>query len=278
MADKPDWRKASEYPTQSKTSMKRWAWEFLRRNPEYRSDWGHCFGLYAEISPSYNPLVTPSSGADPNELARLSDRFHKKEAAKVYFIGSGELWDGDVKPIEKGSFTWLHVWYAREWGIDILCDPFAEYEPMRLRFKISSCQVGLAARWWNGFDDRTKMVPIIDLAKPLDIQLDAIEFFAKTAQAELVKENAIMLPIKKREQDYRLYLRVLDALEDVAEESEAKQVKYIGDGFYSKKNDSYPDYSRSKTARATIKAAKRLRDEDFRYLPLLRKLSDEVKK
>lgn len=34
----PDWRNASQYPTVEGTSGTQWAWEFLRRNPEYL-DW-----------------------------------------------------------------------------------------------------------------------------------------------------------------------------------------------------------------------------------------------
>jgi len=32
----PDWRDASQYPPVEGTSGTRWAWEFLRRNPEYQ--------------------------------------------------------------------------------------------------------------------------------------------------------------------------------------------------------------------------------------------------
>lgn len=35
----PDWRVESEYPDPKSTTATRWAWEFLRRNREYREDW-----------------------------------------------------------------------------------------------------------------------------------------------------------------------------------------------------------------------------------------------
>jgi hypothetical protein len=36
----PDWRDSRQYPPASKTtSMQRWAWEFLRRNPDYQADY-----------------------------------------------------------------------------------------------------------------------------------------------------------------------------------------------------------------------------------------------
>ena len=46
----PDWRDASRYPPVEGTSGTRWAWEFLRRNPEYQK-------AYSELTyfSTYNP-------------------------------------------------------------------------------------------------------------------------------------------------------------------------------------------------------------------------------
>lgn len=39
----PDWRDASAYPAKADDlSLAQWAWEFLRRNPEYQNDYGYC--------------------------------------------------------------------------------------------------------------------------------------------------------------------------------------------------------------------------------------------
>jgi len=35
----PDWRKAEDYAYTEGLTLHEWAWEFLRRNPEYRADW-----------------------------------------------------------------------------------------------------------------------------------------------------------------------------------------------------------------------------------------------
>ncbi|HEV3444258.1 MAG TPA: DUF6499 domain-containing protein, partial [Gemmataceae bacterium] len=35
----PDWTDATKYPDSKKTSGRAWAWEFLRRNPEYQKTW-----------------------------------------------------------------------------------------------------------------------------------------------------------------------------------------------------------------------------------------------
>lgn len=42
----PDWRDASAYPTTyNDLSLAQWAWEFLRRNPEYQKDYEHFASL-----------------------------------------------------------------------------------------------------------------------------------------------------------------------------------------------------------------------------------------
>ena len=34
----PDWRNAGAYPAPSELNLTSWAWQFLRRNPEYQND------------------------------------------------------------------------------------------------------------------------------------------------------------------------------------------------------------------------------------------------
>ncbi len=35
----PDWEDKKQYPDPGTTSSRQWAWEFLRRNPEYQQDY-----------------------------------------------------------------------------------------------------------------------------------------------------------------------------------------------------------------------------------------------
>ena len=34
----PNWKNSDEYPNPKNTIADQWAWEFLRRNPEYQAD------------------------------------------------------------------------------------------------------------------------------------------------------------------------------------------------------------------------------------------------
>src|SRR6266700_5276026 len=47
----PDWTKPDQYPDPKTTSSRQWAWEFLRRNPEYQRLWDEL------IAPHFDPKV-----------------------------------------------------------------------------------------------------------------------------------------------------------------------------------------------------------------------------
>jgi hypothetical protein len=73
----PDWREPAQYPRDC--SLRQWAWEFLRRNPEYRALWRK------HIEPSCDPtsryqdqdvgLVGPAHGVPKDMQAELVHRF-----------------------------------------------------------------------------------------------------------------------------------------------------------------------------------------------------------
>jgi Family of unknown function (DUF6499) len=73
----PDWRDPAQYPRDC--SLRQWAWEFLRRNPEYRKRWRE------HIEPFYDPtfryqdqdvgLVGPAYGVPADKQAELVHRF-----------------------------------------------------------------------------------------------------------------------------------------------------------------------------------------------------------
>jgi hypothetical protein len=73
----PDWHDPTQYPCNC--SLRQWAWEFLRRNPEYRDMW------LEHIKPSYDPaaalaprgvgLVKPAHCVPAAKQAELVHRF-----------------------------------------------------------------------------------------------------------------------------------------------------------------------------------------------------------
>ena len=51
----PDWRDKDQYPDPSVTTLQQWAWQFLRRNSEYRRLWKE------KIEPEYDPREAAES-------------------------------------------------------------------------------------------------------------------------------------------------------------------------------------------------------------------------
>jgi hypothetical protein len=47
----PDWKNQKNYPDPTSTAPQQWAWQFLRRNPEYQQLWKK--GIFLQLF--YNP-------------------------------------------------------------------------------------------------------------------------------------------------------------------------------------------------------------------------------
>lgn len=51
----PDWKKKSDYPFSEKTSPEEWAWEFLKRNPDYQNDHADMLATYENLEKDHGP-------------------------------------------------------------------------------------------------------------------------------------------------------------------------------------------------------------------------------
>jgi hypothetical protein len=75
----PDWRDPAQYPHPRDCSLRQWAWEFLRRNPEYRSLWREHIGPFYDPAFRYQEQdvgpVGPAHGVPHNVQAELVHRF-----------------------------------------------------------------------------------------------------------------------------------------------------------------------------------------------------------
>ena len=49
----PDWRKAQDYSFCESLTREQWAWEFLRRNPEYRQDYAWFISTWQALEQEY---------------------------------------------------------------------------------------------------------------------------------------------------------------------------------------------------------------------------------
>jgi hypothetical protein len=67
----PDWRDASQYPPVEGTSGTRWAWEFLRRNPEYQKAYSELTHVVFHGHPSDEAIME-----ETRRLFNICERFH----------------------------------------------------------------------------------------------------------------------------------------------------------------------------------------------------------
>ena len=246
-----DWRNINSYPDpdRKKTPLKHWAWEFLRRNPEYRADFTRLCEREREIGPEYENLPARRALGEitTDEWNRLNAELHRD---KRYWVSEG----ASVYPI--------CVYLARRWELQTMIDPYGTSHPI---FKQTPC-VTIVTERWIGFKDphpAARAAIVLDYEMPLAVQLRQIERHWRGERAYLMSKGAITpWPQKRAAHDCRHYLnclRVLDAIEQGSSKAE------IGETLFPHADKS----SRSKSVANHILSAARLRDLDYRSLPFL---------
>ena len=237
---RPDWRNESMYPDPEKTTRLQWAWEFLRRNPEYQQLWS------ARIAPKYDPVhvdislerIGPNATTQPmttrvrtplnehggfHDLRPFRDRFRittvrqnpSESEAKVRFDAQFIRYaDGPMpRGPRNGIPTTLHECEALVW---------------------------------------------FDLQLPLDAQLqNAKELLSRLLKQKQRTLKNIPFSFRCRSEKYPRYLRLLDAKTAASADSEVAKV------IYPRLSDEYPDYFGRHRVREDRAAAERLRDSPW---------------
>ena len=74
-----NWRDAAEYNFPRDFPNIRWAWEFLRRNPEYRKDWTTALARFRDTPEAfgYDPEAPESGNAEHPNFCLLMDEKDK---------------------------------------------------------------------------------------------------------------------------------------------------------------------------------------------------------
>lgn len=273
MKPKPiaDWTNSSEYPKWNSTSLGRFAWEFLRRNPKYQKDWADYLGICRGIIPNYDPHVQQSA-ADYDALENHPD-YVRYDPPRL----DGENESAWLKRVGRGTRMPLHVWYAREWGLDnYFPDPFYAYEKsalglldVRLNNNPRACVV---TEHWEGFKEggiytlHSQAALAFDFSLPIETQLAAAGKYLKSHQKWLIKQGVVeAFPNKKPRKEWVVYLRMLDA------DAMNVKPKEMAEQLYKNTDNSYPDYGGSKAASAALKIAKQWRDSWYSIIPTMKK-------
>ena len=258
----PDWRDEKAYPKPEKLDREQWAWQFLRRNPDYQSD----HARWRELAK--HTVYRELPGGDGFE------DFPEPEEDMRFWVcdppaKEGETYDDYVKRIGGGYRmmpTWLHL--ANNYGMSIgFPDPAIE-RPSLLAFEL----IGLSLlTGMPGRKIRTARQELGDydiwvrfnLEWPIDFQIEKARKHLKVKQ-NVYKRKYGLQPkrFRNRYDKYQIYLRVLDG------EVTGAKLRAMADVLYPELDNVYPEYRRRRQIRNDLNAAKKLRDRDYALICL----------
>lgn len=196
-----DWRRDGDYDFTAGLDGAGWAWQFLRRNPDYRADYAWFIATWRALEADY--------GAPP-----ARDFFRWKQDARAWRAESELAACGtDACPGENDQVL-IDCWMGAKWGfrkfpIDPAIDQPDELawreQPLRA-MPIESCA---GAPW-----PPERVALCFDLGLPLDGQLEAARRELALRRHALAKAGQLpALGIRQGAAAWRLWLRLLDGLD-----------------------------------------------------------------
>jgi hypothetical protein len=183
----PDWRNPDDYRFPRNFPAFRWAWEFLRRNPDYRKDWSAALSRFH------------SKTGEFQEHKDWMDRLRRGE----HLVLPGEL--GTEDPDD--PLFYLPVGEVEKWGLRVLVNPFTDH-PADLGFHPGG--ILRVMKEGESLKSRGPAYPIVvfDLHYHLKPQLEALiprlEHVRKSLGIELKQA-------RHHRELWQRYLRLLDA-------------------------------------------------------------------
>jgi hypothetical protein len=211
----PDWKDESVYPAADiQKGLTFWAWQFLRRNPDYQNDWEEyadglraMVGRYRELEPFLRWRLEPG-----NKDEQLSH----EDSERL----SGLAWkQPEYVVVTPAGTSPRDLVLGPKWGLHALQNPALPKLYTPNRFLISGSQVGAGSE----HADSPNHYPVVfDLRMPADVLRSQFKAILGLRD-ELVKSKQIT-PYKGRPErsrdNFPNYLRVLDAQDAGAEVSE----------------------------------------------------------
>lgn len=209
-----NWKNPDDYRFTERLSRELWAWEFLRRNPDYQRDWAWFWSTWQALEAEY--------GSPPNR-----DFIRWKSDPRAYVIENGEgvCYGSDSCKVD-GEKILIECWLGAKWGFyKFPLDPATD-EPS-VGEQLAWREVAVAIEQFGPDDigritpDGPEVVLGFDLTLPLKEQLEAAKTWLVARQHRLRKEGAILMKSISAQRDYlTLCLRTLDALSQGAGEDE----------------------------------------------------------
>ncbi len=198
-----DWRDHREYAFCGGLDQSGWAWQFLRRNPEYRADYGWFIAVWRSLETDY--------GAPPNRDFFRWRRDPRAWRSESELTGCGT----EVCPGEN-DLVLIECWMGAKWGFrQFPVDPaIALPEALSWREQPVAVEVLEPGQLSVLQQSPGKIAIAFDLALPLASQLDDAKARLAAARHALAKTGD--LPIRTLCEGlgtWTTWLRLLDGLE-----------------------------------------------------------------
>ncbi|GEM_PF-3461295 len=206
----PDWKDPSQYPDPKKTSGKQWAWEFLRRNPQYQNNFNEVINLPKKRAGNF--LLN-----DPASYIWNPERkyFKTKKEYETFDKYIARLQRSGLKfnpPIHKKRF------YADKWGVKRMVSPeeddynIVEFYKSLLPVRLMKSPDDFENLINEGID-REEIYPNeiilgINLERSVESNICEIKRIIQEKKNKLDLRNKV---IRKERNYFSRYLRILDA-------------------------------------------------------------------
>jgi len=217
----PDWRHAEDYAFTADLTRHQWAWEFLRRNPDYRRQWAAFAATWWDLEAAYGSPPNrdfPAWRQDPRAWVRASEcpegecRVDQDKVLIECALGARFGFHkfppdpADDDPVGAGRLTWR------------------ETPPDAVRDLGQGDLAGLGA----GLGSDPSLVALaFDLSRPLQGQVEQAKRYLQIVQRRRVREGAVTLrTVAGLRAQWACALRLLDA---EAAEAAGDLIAPIGD-------------------------------------------------
>lgn len=260
VAKKHDWKNPADYKYTSILTTDLWAWQFLRRNPEYQADWDKAKKIY---------------GKKDSYEYEMEEMMQDLLISSVPLVSARKwgLISGYVNPERD---TPSEAIFVRSFG-EILSDPRRKrlYKQNMLEYFEVMKARGIKITGQNEFiqeelESLTKdTVPegsvavTFDLSLPISPQIKYAKKILIECQNEEINLGSLKVktPRKQHVRILRRYLRILDAKTERADNRE------IARHIFPKYDNRYPERQGNRMVKDSFKSAKNLVNKG--YLKLL---------
>ncbi len=260
----PDWQDDAAYEYTKTLDLEGWAWEFLRRNPEYKADWAEFLKKKSELEKVYGKITSwKTKGLEAEPKAWHYDP--PKKLGESNAAWRMRCITSDLDPVR----STIMVGPAKKWGLRQYYDP-AKHAVSESRF-LPSMQVRV---WSHVSDVEAPIVSAgrgdfayieIDLRKGINEQLSHAKSRVTALQKKLIQADVLKVArdiTKPQIKKFSSYLRILDAYASIPK----PPVKAIAKMLFPKKANEPGAYDGNKAVHEMHKQARQWCDSGYRRL------------